>query len=140
LDDQLPLIIVCDRYNHVRDLVMFLYKKNMFRFIEVYVQKVNPSRAPSVIGALLDVDCDENMIRNLLMSIQVPIPVDELTHEVEQRNRLKLILSYLEVRIREGTQEAGVYNALAKIYIDSNNHPEHFLKENQVSCYSYLII
>ncbi|KAI8057181.1 hypothetical protein BDF22DRAFT_669946 [Syncephalis plumigaleata] len=131
LEDQLPLIIVCDRYNYVRDLVMFLYKKNMFRFIEVYVQKVNPSRAPSVIGALLDVDCDENMIRSLLMSIQVPIPVDELTHEVEQRNRLKLILPYLEVRIREGTQESSVYNALAKIYIDSNNHPEHFLKENQ---------
>jgi clathrin heavy chain len=131
LEDQLPLIIVCDRFNFVRDLVFYLYKRNMFRFIEVYVQKVNPARAPAVLGALLDVDCDEMVIRNLLMSIPTPIPIDELADEMERRNRLKLILPYLEMRIREGSQEPAVYNALAKIYIDSNSRPEQFLRENQ---------
>jgi clathrin heavy chain len=54
-------------------------------------------------------------------------------HEVEQRNRLKLILPWLEARVQAGSQDAAVFNAIAKIYIDSNNNPEQFLKENNVS-------
>jgi clathrin heavy chain len=58
--------------------------------------------------------------------------VDELVQEVEQRNRLKLILPWLEAKIATGQQEPALYNALAKIYIDSNNNPEAFLKQNSV--------
>merc|ERR1739844_391561 len=50
--------------------------------------------------------------------------------EVEKRNRLKLILPWLESRVHEGSDEPATHNALAKIYIDSNNNPERFLKEN----------
>merc|ERR1711963_413507 len=56
---------------------------------------------------------------------------DELVEEVEKRNRLKLILPWLESRVHEGSDEPATHNALAKIYIDSNNNPERFLKENQ---------
>jgi clathrin heavy chain len=69
----------------------------------------------------------------LLLSVRSPVPIDTLVEEVEKRNRLKLLLPYLEMRIREGSQETSIYNALAKIYIDSNNNPEAFLKENNVS-------
>ncbi|OXT09605.1 hypothetical protein B9K06_27520, partial [Bacillus sp. OG2] len=58
LEDQLPLIVVCDRFNLVHDLILYLYKNKYFKFIEVYVQQVNPSKTPQVIAALLDVDCD----------------------------------------------------------------------------------
>lgn len=44
--------------------------------------------------------------------------------------RLKLLLPWLESRIHEGCEESATHNALAKIYIDSNNTPERFLKEN----------
>lgn len=44
--------------------------------------------------------------------------------------RLKLLLPWLESRIHEGCEEPATHNALAKIYIDSNNTPERFLKEN----------
>lgn len=44
--------------------------------------------------------------------------------------RLKLLLPWLESRIQEGCEEPATHNALAKIYIDSNNTPERFLKEN----------
>ena len=60
---------------------------------------------------------------------------DELVHEVETRNRLKLILPWLEARVQAGSQDSAVFNALAKIYIDSNNNPEQFLKENNVRDY-----
>ncbi|OQO07639.1 hypothetical protein B0A48_07336 [Cryoendolithus antarcticus] len=131
LTEQLPLIIVCDRFNFVHDLVLYLYKNQAFKSIEVYVQRVNPARTPGVIAGLLDVDCDENIIKNLLSSVSPQsIPIDELVQEVESRNRLKLLLPFLEATLAAGNQQQAVYNALAKIYIDSNSNPEAFLKSN----------
>jgi clathrin heavy chain len=130
LDDQLPLIIVCDRFNYVHDLVLYLYQNMLLGAIEVYVQRVNSERTPQVIGGLLDVDCDEGVIRNLLSSVIGPIPVDELVDEVERRNRLKLILPWIRSQVDAGSEDPALYNALGKISIDSNNNPEAFLREN----------
>ncbi|KAJ2895341.1 uncharacterized protein MKZ38_006691 [Zalerion maritima] len=131
LQEQLPLIIVCDRFNFVHDLVLYLYQSQQFKSIEVYVQRVNAARTPSVIGGLLDVDCDEKIIKDLLSTVDpASIPIDDLVQEVETRNRLKLLLPFLEQTLAAGNQQQAVYNALAKIYIDSNNNPEQFLKEN----------
>lgn len=133
LTEQLPLIIVCDRFNFIHDLVLYLYQNQHFKSIEVYVQRVNPARTPFVIGALLDVDCEESIIKNLLQSVDpASIPIDDLVSEVESRNRLKILLPFLEATLASGNQQQAVYNALAKIYIDSNNNPEKFLKENDM--------
>jgi len=43
LTDQLPLIIVCDRFDFVHDLVLYLYRNNTPKYIEIYVQKVSAS-------------------------------------------------------------------------------------------------
>ena len=139
LSDQLPLIIVCDRFGFVNDLVHYLYQNGLQNFIEVYVQRVNSARTPQVVGGLLDVDADESTIRQLLGSVTGPMSIDELVDEVEKRNRLKLILPFLEAKIAAGEQEPALYNAIAKIYIDSNNNPEAFLKENNVSLPWYVI-
>ncbi|KAG0245932.1 putative CHC1-clathrin heavy chain [Mortierella sp. GBAus27b] len=130
LSDQLALIIVCDRFDFVHDLVLYLYHNNLSKYIETYVQKVNPSRTPAVIGALLDVGCDESVIKSLLLSVRNDIPVAELVDQTEKRNRLKLILPWLETKVNEGSQDPEIYNAIAKIYIDSNNNPEPFLRTN----------
>ncbi|KAL2176067.1 uncharacterized protein P884DRAFT_226974 [Thermothelomyces heterothallicus CBS 202.75] len=131
LPEMLPLMVVCDRFNFVHDLVLYLYQHQQFKSIEIYVQQVNPSRTPGVIGGLLDVDCDESIIKNLLATVNpASIPIDELVHQVETRNRLKLLLPFLEATLAAGNQQQAVYNALAKIYIDTNNNPERFLKEN----------
>jgi clathrin heavy chain len=131
LTEQLPLIIICDRFNFVHDLILYLYKNQQFKSIEVYVQRINPARTPGVIGGLLDVDCDETIIKGLLSSVNPnSVPIDELVEEVESRNRLKLLLPFLEATLASGNQQQAVFNALAKIYIDSNNNPEKFLKED----------
>lgn len=49
--------------------------------------KVNPSRLPVVIGGLLDVDCAEDVIKNLIMVVRGQFSTDELVDEVEKRNR-----------------------------------------------------
>ena len=52
--------------------------------------------------------------------------------------RLKLLLPWLETRVHEGIDEPATHNALAKIYIDSSNNAERFLRENQF--YDSLVI
>lgn len=131
LTDQLPLIIVCDRFDFVHDLVLYLYRNNLQKYIEIYVQKVNPARLPVVVGGLLDVDCSEDIIKQLILAVKGQFSTDELVEEVEKRNRMKLLLPWLEMRVHEGVNEPATHNALAKIYIDSNNNPERFLRENQ---------
>lgn len=131
LADQLPLIIVCDRFEFVDDLTRYLYKNNMSRYIEAYVQRINPGNTPAVIGALIDAGCNEDYIKNLLMSVRSLCPVEPLVEQVEKRHKLKLILPWLEGRVSEGSQDPEVHNALAKIIIDSNKEPEKFLTSNQ---------
>jgi clathrin heavy chain len=131
LPDQLPLIIVCDRFDFVHDLVLYLFRNNLTKYIEIYVQKVNPSRLPIVVGGLLDVDCAEDQIKQMIMSVRGQFSVDELVEQVEKRNRMKLLLPLFETRLSEGSTDPAIHNAIAKIYIDSNNFPEKFLKENK---------
>ncbi|KAG5437536.1 hypothetical protein PCANB_000964 [Pneumocystis canis] len=130
LPDQLPFIIICDRFNFIYDLVLFLYQNHHFKSIETYIQRVNPSRTPTVIGVLLDVDCEEQFIKNLLSIVSNQVSIDELVEEVEKRNRLKLLLPFLESVFEKGNQSPSIFNALSKIYIDTNNDPSKFLQEN----------
>ena len=61
-------------------------------------------------------------------SLSGQFSTDELVEQVEKRNRLKLLLPWLETRIHDGSTEPATHNALAKIYIDSNNNPERFVQ------------
>lgn len=64
----------------------------------------------------------------MLLLLLVP---DALTDNLPlSSGSLKLLLPWLEARIHEGCEEPATHNALAKIYIDSNNNPERFLREN----------
>lgn len=40
LTDQFPFIIVCDGFDFVHDLVLYLYRNNLQKYIEIYIQKV----------------------------------------------------------------------------------------------------
>ena len=103
----------------------------MMRYIEGYVQKVNPSNAPFVVGALLDQECSEDFLQNLILSVRSLLPVGPLVEEVGKRNRLKMLTPFLEHLVSEGSVDANVHNALGMILIDSNSNPEHFLATNE---------
>ncbi|CAN1748692.1 Clathrin heavy chain 1 [Linum perenne] len=113
LPDARPLINVCDRFGFVGDLTHYLYTNNMLRYIEGYVQKVNPGNAPMVVGQLLDDECPEDFIKGLILSVRSLLPVEPLVDECEKRNRLRLLTQFLEHLVSEGTQDVHVHNALA---------------------------
>ncbi|RZC90703.1 hypothetical protein C5167_028536 [Papaver somniferum] len=113
LPDARPLINVCDRFGYVPDLTHYLYTNNMLRYIEGYVQKVNPGNAPLVVGQLLDDECPEDFIKGLILSVRSLLPVEPLVDECEKRNRLRLLTQFLEHLVSEGSQDVHVHNALA---------------------------
>ncbi|CAI9261472.1 unnamed protein product [Lactuca saligna] len=96
LPDARPLINVCDRFGFVPDLTHYLYTNNMLRYIEGYVQKVNPGNAPLVVGQLLDDECPEDFIKGLILFVRSLLPVEPLMDECEERNRLRLLTQFLE--------------------------------------------
>jgi clathrin heavy chain len=131
LADPRPLIHVCDRHEFEDELTNYLYSNGLLKYIEVYVQKVAPAKTPKVIGKLLDLDCNEDFITQLLNSVRNMCPVDPLVEEVERRNRLRLLQPWLEARIAEGNTEAPTHNAIGKLYILLNKEPQQFLLHNQ---------
>ncbi|KAJ6670981.1 CLATHRIN HEAVY CHAIN RELATED [Salix viminalis] len=114
----------------VEHLTHYLFVNNMLRYIEGYVQKVNPGNAPLVVGQLLDDECAEDFIKGLILSVRSLLPVEPLVEECEKRNRLRLLTQFLEHLVSEGSQDVHVHNALGKIIIDSGDNPEHFLTTN----------
>jgi len=128
--DPRPLINVCHKHNFVTDLIKYFYQQNQMKFIENYALQVNPSSIPEVCGALLDLQSGEDFIKTLILAGAQNVPAEELMKQMECRNRLKMILPWLEARVNEGSTDNGVHTALAKIYIDVNNNPERYLKED----------
>ncbi|PQP97756.1 hypothetical protein Pyn_10752 [Prunus yedoensis var. nudiflora] len=111
LPDARPLINVCDRFGFVPDLTHYLYTSNMLRYIEGYVQKVNPGNAPLVVGQLLDDECPEDFIKGLILSVRSLLPVEPLVEECEKRNRLRLLTQFLEHLVSEGSQDIVLQNS-----------------------------
>lgn len=130
LPDPRPLIHVCDRHDFVDELTEYLYLNSLVQYIEVYVTKVSPQKTPQVVGKLFDLGANEDFIKRILMAVGTACPVDELVEIAENRNRLRLLQSWLEARVATGSTEAGTHNALGKIYITLNRDPKSFLLNN----------
>jgi hypothetical protein len=129
LQDPLPLIHLCDRYNCVEDLTRYLHVNKLMKYVDVYVTKVSPEKAPAVIGTLLDLEYEEEDIKRLLR--QIPqCHVGDLCEQVEKRRRLPLLQSWLETRIAEGNKETAAHDAIGKIYVTLNKDPQQFLTTN----------
>jgi len=128
--DPRPLINVCDRFGFIDEMVRFMIKNGQIKFVEGFVQKINPSRCPTVVGTLLDMDRSEESIQKLIMSVKNNVPVGELSDEVEKRGKIKLLLPFLESKVADGSTEVEVHSSIAKCYIETNNTPEHFLTTN----------
>jgi len=130
LPDPRSLIYLCDMHNFTDELTRYLYNNKQNKFIEIYLFKVNQNATPKVLGTLLELDCDEVYIKQLLNSIRV-CPIPELVEEFETRGKLRMLQAWLEQRNDERIQEPALHNALAKIYIDINKDPQSFLINNQ---------
>jgi clathrin heavy chain len=130
LADPRPLIHLCEKHQYIDELTRYLFNNKQKQFIEIYLHRVNQAAAPKVLGTLLEVDCDEVYIKQLLNSIRA-CPIEELVEEFQKKGKLKLLQGWLESRNDERITETALHNALAIIYIDINKDPQNFLINNQ---------
>jgi clathrin heavy chain len=133
LSDPRPIIFLCDAHNQIEELTRYLYKNNMSKYIEVYLFKVcqNPQASAIVLGTLIDLECDEPYIKQILKTLRSQCPMEQIVDEFDKRNKLRVLESWLDDRVAEGVQIPAVHNALAKIKIDTNQNPQDFLANNQ---------
>ena len=147
LDDPRGLIQVCDRFGFIEELTRYLFTQKLSKFVEVYVQRVSPKACPRVVGALLDLDADDTFIKGIIGMVPTasgPLPppsegvelpnvcqISELVDEVEKRNRLRMLQSWLEQKVTEGNIDPALHNAIGKIYVTINKDPQTFLRENR---------
>lgn len=129
--DPRPLINVCDRFGFVDELIQYFVKHGQIKYIEGYIQRVNPLQCPAVVGALLDTNAmSEKQLKALILSVKNMTPVTELVETVQSRGKLKLLLEFLESRISDGATDAAVHTGVAKVYVDLNRNAQHFLETN----------
>ena len=131
LVDPRPFIILCDKHDFIEDLTKYLYKNKLSRFLENYVFTVNPKACPRIIGTLLDEECDESYIKQILNTVRGSCPIEPLVEEMLKRQKIKLIQKFLEDRADEGNPTPALHNALAMIYIETNNNAKDFLMNNK---------
>ena len=131
LVDPRPFIILCDKHDFIEDLTKYLYKNKLTRFLENYVFTVNQKACPRIIGTLLDEECDESYIKQILNTVRGSCPIEPLVEEMTKRQKIKLIQKFLEDRADEGNPTPALHNALAMIYIETNNNAKDFLMNNK---------
>ena len=131
LVDPRPFIILCDKHDFIEDLTKYLYKNKLTRFLENYVFTVNQKACPRIIGTLLDEECDESYIKQILNTVRGSCPIEPLVEEMLKRQKIKLIQKFLEDRADEGNPTPALHNALAMIYIETNNNAKDFLMNNK---------
>lgn len=90
LPDPRPLIYLCDMHGFTEELTRYLFNARQKQFIEIYLFKVNPKATPKVLGTLLELDCEEVYIQQLLNSHRL-CPIPELVEEFQQRGKLRLL-------------------------------------------------
>jgi len=130
LRDPRPLINVCDRFGYIDEMVRYMMKRDQLKFIEGFVTKVNPLRASEVIGTLLDLRVDLKVVQKLMMSVKHHLIIADLCDVVEKFGRLRMLQPVLESRVADGSTDADVHTALAKVYVDIGLNAEHFLVSN----------
>lgn len=131
LVDHRPLIILCDKHDYIEKLTLYLYKNRLTRVLENYVFQIRPQSTPRVLATLVDEDCDENYIKQILNTVRASCPIEPLVEEFSKRRKIRVLQKFLEDREEEGNNNTALHNALAMIYIDTNNNPKDFLLNNK---------
>lgn len=78
LTDPKPIIYLCDAHDQFEELTRYLYKNNFSKYIEVYLFKVckNPQAIPAVLGTLIDLECEEGYIKQILKTVRASVPME----------------------------------------------------------------
>ena len=107
--DPRPIINVCDRFELAAEMATILHERRQHRHLALYVQRVNPTRAPQILGALLDAGCEPARAAELISSLNSaelardPSLAARLIAACDDRGQLSMLQGWLGARQAEGT-------------------------------------
>eukprot|EP00764_Aduncisulcus_paluster_P010279 gnl/Carplike_NY0171/353_a491_1596.p1 GENE.gnl/Carplike_NY0171/353_a491_1596~~gnl/Carplike_NY0171/353_a491_1596.p1 ORF type:complete len:1732 (+),score=681.12 gnl/Carplike_NY0171/353_a491_1596:3-5198(+) len=117
LDDVKPLIVLCDRFDYIDELISHLLAHNLERAIEAYALKFNPAKIPDVVGALIDHEADDDLVTRLIQEGRNAVDISLLCDECEKRNKLSVLRAMLETRVSEGACDIETHTARVKVLV-----------------------
>ena len=77
---------------------------------------IHPVTVPKVVGALLDSGRSAEIVSTLLSlpGVRANVPVNLVIDEVERRDKLRILLPWLEQCKNDGVKVSDVHNSLMK--------------------------
>lgn len=127
---QVPVIVLCNRFEFISELTRYLYNRNQLNKIETYVTKFNTSMAGRVVGSLIDIEAPNDFIMKLITAVQHTASIRDLIAETMKRDKLLLLQSILEAREATGSKDPDTNNGIVLLRYTLGQSPEVFLKEN----------
>jgi clathrin heavy chain len=107
LADPRPVINVCDRHDLIEQMAGMFHRHAKYGHLKLYLQHINPGKAPQVTAGLLDAGCDAARVGELLK----PLGLAELKRDAslvtrlikacEERKQLPLLAGWLNARKAE---------------------------------------
>ena len=113
--DPRPLINVCDRFDMVPQLTQKLHERRQLQYLNLFVQKVHPARAPEVVGALLDLSAPDEAVAKLLLPMRDEGLAPALIEAAQGRARLDVLRPWLQARAQGGSASEPVEQALRQL-------------------------
>ncbi|KAK1442350.1 clathrin [Babesia gibsoni] len=126
------LLIVCHKLGALSELTEYLYRNNMERAIELYVNTINPGGAPTVVSTLFDLGASETVVNSILENLHDTNAIKSMIKVADERHQLMVLREWLETRVAKGYKEPEVHTALAKILVSSQKNAEEFLRMNKL--------
>ena len=113
--DPRPLINVCDRFDRIPQLTQRLHERRQLQYLNLFVQKVHPARAPEVVGALLDLSAPDEAISRLLLPMRDESLAPALIEAANARVRLDVLRPWLQARAQGGAASEPIEQALRQL-------------------------
>mmetsp|Transcript_41068 Transcript_41068/g.102128 ORF Transcript_41068/g.102128 Transcript_41068/m.102128 type:complete len:469 (+) Transcript_41068:1890-3296(+) len=103
--DARPVINICDRFDLPEEMTRKLHEHGKHGHLKLYIQKVNPTKAPQVVATLLGVGFDPQRLRDMLAPIGAkafagdPTFIPRLIRAFEERDLLATLQPWLQVQV-----------------------------------------
>ncbi|KAK2196158.1 bifunctional Clathrin [Babesia duncani] len=115
------LMIVCHRLGAIQELTEYLYHNGQEKYIEMYVNSVNPLGVSQVVSTLFDLGAPESIIFGILENLRDPSGMRAMIKVADERHQLCILTDWLKRRIADGYKDPEIHTAYMKILVSSQN-------------------
>jgi clathrin heavy chain len=100
--DPRPLINVCDKHDRVAHLTSVLYGRGQLNYLNLFIQRVHPVRAPEAVGKLFEVGAPDDAVARMILPIREAAIVHPMITTASRHAKLPVLRRWLEACRADG--------------------------------------